>query len=75
MSSIPRRSNLGQHWNLKESTIFLNHGSFGACPSEVLEYQNKLRSELESDPVHFFDVKAKKLWAEAIEIFSAFKIS
>ena len=56
MSSIPRRSNLGQHWNLKESTIFLNHGSFGACPNEVLEYQNKLRSELESDPVNFFDV-------------------
>ena len=72
MSSIPRRSNLGQHWNLKESTIFLNHGSFGACPNEVLEYQNKLRSELESDPVNFFDVNAKKLWAEAIEIFSDF---
>jgi len=72
MSPIPRRSNLGQHWNLQESTIFLNHGSFGACPHEILEHQNKLREDLESDPVNFFDVKAKKLWAEAIEIFSDF---
>lgn len=72
MSAIPRRSNLGQHWNLQESTIFLNHGSFGACPHEILEHQNKLRGDLESDPVNFFDVKAKKLWAEAIEIFSDF---
>ena len=72
MSTIPRRSNLGQHWNLKDKTIFLNHGSFGACPSEVLEYQNKLRTELESDPVNFFDVTSKKLWAEAIKNFSKF---
>ena len=72
MSITPRRSNLGHHWNLKESTIFLNHGSFGACPSIVLEHQKKLRDELESDPINFLDVKAKKLWANAITIFSEF---
>ena len=72
MSTIPRRSNLGQHWNLKESIIFLNHGSFGACPREILEYQFKLRTELENDPVHFFDVTSKQLWAESIDKFSSF---
>ena len=72
MSTIPRRSNLGRHWNLKESTIFLNHGSFGACPTEVLSYQNKLRKQLESDPVHFMDVTSKELLAEAIEVFAQF---
>ena len=72
MTIIPKRSNLGHHWNLKESTIFLNHGSFGACPREVLEHQKKLRDELESDPINFLDVKAKKLWAEAITTFSEF---
>ena len=72
MSTIPRRSNLGRHWNLKESTIFLNHGSFGACPREILEYQFKLRTELENDPVHFFDVTSKQLWAESIDKFSSF---
>ena len=72
MNTIPRRSNLGQYWNLKENTVFLNHGSFGACPREILEYQFKLRTELESDPVHFFDVTSKQLWIEAIENFSNF---
>tara|TARA_Y100001970_G_scaffold222635_1_gene273881 strand:- start:1774 stop:2967 length:1194 start_codon:yes stop_codon:yes gene_type:complete len=72
MFTIPTRSNLGQYWNLKENTIFLNHGSFGACPTEVLNYQSKLRDELESDPVNFFDVTSKQLWAESIEIFSNF---
>jgi len=72
MSKIPRRSNLGSHWNLKQDTIFLNHGSFGACPSEVLAHQKKLRDDLEADPINFLDVKAKKLWAEAITIFSEF---
>ena len=69
MSVIPRRSNLGHHWNLKESIVFLNHGSFGACPKEILDYQKRLRDELELDPINFLDVKAKKLWAEAIAIF------
>ena len=72
MNTIPRRSNLGRHWNLKENIIFLNHGSFGACPTEVLDYQNQLRNELERDPVNFFDVTSKQLWTEAIELFSNF---
>jgi isopenicillin-N epimerase len=69
---LPNRSKLSKYWNLNPETVFLNHGSFGACPSSVLEYQNKLRIELESDPVHFFDITSKKLWAEAIKNFSKF---
>ena len=72
MFTIPTRSNLGKHWNLKENVVFLNHGSFGACPAEVLDCQSKLRNELESDPVNFFDVTSKILWAEAIAVFSKF---
>lgn len=33
---------------------FLNHGSFGACPKEVLEFQERLRSQLEQEPIRFF---------------------
>jgi isopenicillin-N epimerase len=32
----------------------LNHGAFGACPKVVLDAQNRLRAQMESDPVRFF---------------------
>ena len=64
--------NLKNQFLLDNKVTFLNHGSFGACPKEVLEYQFKLRTELESDPVHFFDITSKKLWAEAIETLADF---
>ena len=69
MVNIPSRSKLGKYWNLRKSTVFLNHGSFGACPKEILAYQRQLRDQLEEDPINFLDVKAKELWAESIEIF------
>ncbi|MCC5664247.1 aminotransferase class V-fold PLP-dependent enzyme [Nostoc sp. CHAB 5784] len=41
-------------WSLDSTVTFLNHGSFGACPKQVLEFQQKLRSQLEQEPLRFF---------------------
>lgn len=40
-------------WSLDPEGIFLNHGSFGACPTDILGEQQRLRSELEASPVPF----------------------
>lgn len=41
-------------WRLDSSILFLNHGSFGACPRSVLRFQEKLRERLEAEPITFF---------------------
>lgn len=41
------------HWTLDPLIIFLNHGSFGACPRVLLELQTELRAQMEAEPVRF----------------------
>ena len=41
-------------WHLDPEAAFLNHGSFGACPREVLAEQERLRLQMEAQPDRFF---------------------
>lgn len=45
--------NFASLWCLDPSVSYLNHGSFGACPSAVLAVQAALRLEMEREPVDF----------------------
>ena len=49
----PKPSRLRHHWPLAPGQVFLNHGSFGACPKHILELQSRLRQEMEAAPVQF----------------------
>lgn len=40
-------------WILDREIAFLNHGSFGACPKEVLAFQQSIRDRLEREPISF----------------------
>lgn len=46
---------LRAHWALDPEVVFLNHGSYGACPREVLLVQDRWRADLEREPVRFMN--------------------
>ena len=44
---------IGRHWSFAPGVTFLNHGSFGAPPAEVLAARQQLLARLAQDPVDF----------------------
>jgi isopenicillin-N epimerase len=52
-SKRPAHSPLRRHWALERRLVFLNHGSFGACPKPILARQTAFRKEMEASPVQF----------------------
>jgi isopenicillin-N epimerase len=53
-TTLPFGASLRPLWRLEAGARFLNHGSYGACPREVLETQDRLRLEMEAQPDRFF---------------------
>ncbi len=63
---------LRRHWLLDPGVVFVNHGSFGACPRPVLDAQTRLREQMEREPVRFFTREAPRLLRDAREALGAF---
>jgi isopenicillin-N epimerase len=59
-------------WPLDPAVVFLNHGSFGACPTEVLGYQAALRAEMEAEPVRFLSRELDGRLATARHVLADF---
>lgn len=63
---------LAAHWMLDPAVTYLNHGSFGACPTAVLHTQTLLREQLEREPVDFLDATLPERLGEARRVLAAF---
>lgn len=54
-------SNLARQFLLREDVVFLNHGSFGACPRPVFQAYQNWQLELEGQPVEFLGRRLTEL--------------
>ncbi len=62
---LPNYNSLVNNWSLNQEIVYLNHGSFGATPSKVLQKQNQLQLEMEAEAVQFFIDKLPNLINES----------
>jgi isopenicillin-N epimerase len=53
VTNVQGNANLPELFLLRPEVVFLNHGSFGACPRPVLEVYQAWQLELERQPVEF----------------------
>jgi isopenicillin-N epimerase len=59
-------------WSLDPSVDFLNHASFGAAPTAVLDAQAAVRQRMEAEPVAFFSRDLEGLLDDARATLGAF---
>ena len=65
-------SELANYWSLESSRLFLNHGSFGACPDFVIAEQRKWQDLMEQEPVRFFEELMPDLLLKSRQALGAF---
>jgi isopenicillin-N epimerase len=65
IASPAEMAELATLFQVRDDITFLNHGSFGACPTPVFETFQNWQRELERQPVEFLGRRVKGLLAEA----------
>lgn len=68
MSEAPREA----FWALDPEVAYLNHGSYGATPRPVLAHQQRLRDELEREPIEFLSRQRQSRIDEARAALAGF---
>lgn len=71
-TGVPTPEALREYFLLDPTVVFLNHGSFGACPEPVFETYQKWQLELERQPVLFLGRRADELLGEARAALGAY---
>jgi isopenicillin-N epimerase len=68
----PHYSDLIKKWSLDQNITFLNHGSFGATPTSVIDFQRGIQDKLHADPVKFFARDSEALWWKNKSLLASF---
>jgi len=69
---MPQTNPLRDLFLLRQDVVFLNHGSFGACPRPVFAAYQAWQLELERQPIEFLDRRFASLMQEARSTLGAF---
>jgi isopenicillin-N epimerase len=69
---VTKPAQIRDEFMLDPSVVFLNHGSFGACPRDVLARYQEWQVELERRPVEFLGRRLEGLLAEARETLGTY---
>lgn len=64
------RDALGLNWDLEPGLTFLNHGSFGLAPRQLLEWRFRLLTEIERDPVAFLSTELQPRLERARQVLA-----
>jgi isopenicillin-N epimerase len=63
---------LKRHWQIREDTTYLNHGSFGPPPIAVSEARRRWLAESERQPMDFFVRQLEPAWLAARGALASF---
>jgi isopenicillin-N epimerase len=69
---VTEAAHIRDEFLLRDDVVFLNHGSFGACPRPVFERYQAWQLELERQPVEFLARRLEGLLAEARAALGAY---
>ena len=72
MMELPKPGEFANCWSLDPKVVFLNHGSFGACPAAILQRQDAYRRQLESQPIRFLIREMEQQFNTTREKIAAF---